>query len=405
MEKDTTELVAVNYNTDNFYNANHGLNCDSNMNYDRTTIFKHAKRVVVKIGSGVLTINNGLNTDVITETSQQIHQLRQSGTEVVIISSGAIASGVKKIGLDRRPDGIPARQAAAAVGQAGLILAWEHAFSRFDSKVAQLLLTREDLSHRRRYLNARNTLNQLLAWNIIPIINENDTVVFEEIKLGDNDNLAAMITLLMDADILINLTDIDGLYDKDPRVHSDACLLSSVSAITTEMEDAAGGIPGNLGTGGMLSKIKAAKKLSRAGIPMIIAGGLNHNIITEIVAGEEKGTFFIPGKERLNSRKCWIAFNLKSQGSIVVDRGAQEALVNKGKSLLPIGITEVIDEFCMGAPVDICSLDGNILGRGLVNYPSSDIRKIMGLKSDKIFQVLGSKPFDDVIHRDNLAIT
>ncbi len=375
------------------------------MNNDRAAIFTHAKRVVVKIGSGVLTLNHGLNTDVIEETSKQIHQLRDNGIEVIIISSGAIACGVKKIGLERRPDGIPARQAAAAVGQAGLILAWEQAFSRFDSKVAQLLLTREDLSHRRRYLNARNTLNQLLAWKIIPIINENDTVVFEEIKLGDNDNLAAMITLLMDADIMINLTDIDGLYDKDPRVHDDARLLSSVRAITSEMEDSAGGIPGNLGTGGMLSKVKAAKKLSRAGIPMIIAGGLNPDIITDIVSGKDKGTFFIPGSKRLNSRKCWIAFNLKSQGSIIVDKGAEDALVKKGKSLLPIGITSVVDDFSMGSPVDICSSGGMVLGRGLVNYSSSEIRKIMGLKSDKILQVLGSKPFDDVIHRDNLTIT
>ncbi|MBF0301739.1 MAG: glutamate 5-kinase [Desulfamplus sp.] len=380
--------------------------CDkSTISYDRSTIFKHTKRVVVKIGSGVLTRNHGLNTDIIENTSNQIHKLRQNGTEVIIISSGAIASGVKKIGLEKRPDGIPARQAAAAVGQAGLILAWEHAFAKFDSKVAQLLLTREDLSHRRRYLNARNTLNQLLAWNIIPIINENDTVVFEEIKLGDNDNLAAMITLLMDADIMINLTDIDGLYDKDPRVHTDAKLLSSVRTITSDMEDAAGGIPGNLGTGGMLSKVKAAKKLSRAGIPMIIAGGLNPDIITDIVAGKDKGTLFIPGSKHLNSRKCWIAFNLKSQGSIIVDKGAENALVKNGKSLLSIGITNVVDDFCMGSPVDICNANGAIIGRGLVNYPSSDIRKIMGLKSDKILQVLGSKPFDDVIHRDNLVIT
>jgi len=404
MKRETTELLTINNDSNGPFQKSYDSDSFT-MNYDRSTIFRHARRVVVKIGSGVLTLNHGLNTDIITEISKQLQSLRQSGREIIIISSGAIASGVKKIGLERRPDGIPARQAAAAVGQAGLILAWEHAFSRFESKVAQLLLTREDLSHRRRYLNARNTLNQLLAWNIIPIINENDTVVFEEIKLGDNDNLAAMITLLMDADILINLTDIDGLYDKDPRVHPDAMLLSSVSAITSEMEEAACGIPGNLGTGGMLSKVKAAKKLSRAGIPMIIAGGLNPNIITEIVSGKDRGTLFIPGNRRLNSRKCWIAFNLKSQGSIIVDRGAQDALISKGKSLLPIGIINVTADFCMGAPVDICSADGTLLGRGLVNYSSSDIRKIMGLKSDKILQVLGSKPFDDVIHRDNLAIT
>ncbi|SLM29074.1 gamma-glutamate kinase [Desulfamplus magnetovallimortis] len=375
------------------------------MNENRKDLFKHAKRIVVKIGSGVLTLNHGLNTGVITSISDQINHLRQDSVEVVIISSGAIATGVKKIGLERRPDGIPARQAASAVGQAGLILEWEHAFSRYDARVAQLLLTREDLSHRRRYLNARNTLNQLLDWKIIPIINENDTVVFEEIKLGDNDNLAAMITLLMDADILINLTDIDGLYDKDPRVHEDARLLSSVSTITEEMEEAAGGIPGNLGTGGMLSKVTAAKKLTRAGIPMIIAGGLNDGIITDLVQGKDKGTFFIPVNKRMNSRKCWIAFNLKPEGAIVLDHGAQDAVIHRGKSILPIGVTDVIGDFSMGAPVDIQSIEGNHLGRGLVNYPSSEIRKIMGLKSDKIRQVLGSKPFDDVIHRDNLAVT
>jgi len=371
----------------------------------RENTFKHARRIVVKIGSGVLTLNHGLNIDVITRTSEQIHKLRQGGAEVMVISSGAIATGVKKIGLERRPDGIPARQAASAVGQAGLILAWEHAFSRFDSKVAQLLLTREDLSHRRRYLNARNTLNQLLDWNIIPIINENDTVVFEEIKLGDNDNLAAMITLLMDADILINLTDIDGLYDKDPRVHHDAQLLSTVSSITEDMEDAAGGIPGNLGTGGMLSKVKAAGKLTSAGIPMIVAGGLRPDIITALASGEELGTFFVPVAKKMNSRKCWIAFNLKPEGALILDHGAEDAVINRGKSILPIGISDVIGDFSMGAPVDIRSTEGNHLGRGLANYPSSEIHKIMGLKSDKIRQVLGSKPFDDVIHRDNLAVT
>ena len=375
------------------------------MGSNRETHLKKAKRVVVKIGSGVLTRNHGLNHEIIETISHQISQLWDTGCEVILVSSGAIAAGVKKIGFDKRPEGIPARQAAAAVGQAGLILSYEQTFSHYNRKVAQLLLTRDDLSNRRRYLNARNTINTLLDWGIVPIINENDTVVTEEIKLGDNDNLSAMITLLMDADILINLTDIDGLFDKDPRVHEDAALIKEVTTITKEMEAAACGIPGNLGTGGMLSKLKAAKKLSRSGIPMIIAGGKNQNILSELVSGKEFGTFFIPGKRRLNSRKCWIAYTLKPQGAICLDRGAEEAIVSRGKSILPIGITSVQGAFGMGAPVEIKDQEENILGRGLANYSSADIKSIMGMKTSAISSVLGSKPYDDVIHRDNLAIT
>ncbi|MEA1968509.1 MAG: glutamate 5-kinase [Thermodesulfobacteriota bacterium] len=334
------------------------------MNNSEKDLLKFAKRVVVKIGSGVLTENHGLNKNIIQTIADQISILKEKKIEIILVSSGAIAAGVKKIGLDKRPEGIPARQAAAAVGQAGLILAWEQALARDNHKVAQLLLTRDDLSHRRRYLNARNTINRLLSWNIIPVINENDTVVIEEIKLGDNDNLAALITLLMDADLLINLTDIDGLYNKDPRENCDACLISKVTKITKEMEKAAAGIPGNLGTGGMLSKIKAAKKLNRAGIPMIIACGKEKN----------KGTYFIPGQKRLNSRKCWIAFNLKARGTLFLDKGAENAIRNNGKSIFPIGITSVTGDFTVvGAPVEIRTENNTPLGKGLVNYSSADI--------------------------------
>ena len=371
----------------------------------RKTVLSEAHRIVVKIGSGVLTENHGLNKDIIETISRQVSRLWEKKIQVIMVSSGAIASGVKKIGFDRRPDGIPARQAAAAVGQADLILTYDKAFARYNLKVAQLLLTRDDLSHRRRYLNARNTINTLLAWGIVPIINENDTVVIEEIKLGDNDNLAAMITLLMDADILINLTDIDGLYDMDPREHPQAQLISQVTTITNAMEDAACGIPGNLGTGGMLSKLKAAKKLSRAGIPMIIAGGKRENILADLFAGKQKGTYFIPGTKRLNSKKCWIAYNLKPKGSITLDSGAVTAILEKGKSILPIGVTSVTGEFNMGAPIEVKSHSGSAIARGLANYSSTDIRSIMGLNTHKITKVLDSKPFDDVIHRDNLAIT
>ncbi len=366
---------------------------------------KNAKRVVVKVGSGVLTLNHGLNLEIIETISHQISLLQDRGCEVILVSSGAIAAGVKKIGFKRRPEGIPARQAAAAVGQAGLILSYDTAFAHHGKRVAQLLLTRDDLGNRRRYLNARNTINTLLDWKIVPIINENDTVVIEEIKLGDNDNLSAMITLLMDADILINLTDIDGLFDKDPRIHPDACLIPEVTTITREMELAACGIPGNLGTGGMLSKLKAAKKLSKAGRPMIIAGGKNENVLSRLVDGEALGTYFLPGRKELNSKKCWIAYNLKPQGMIRLDPGAREAVITRGKSILPIGITAVEGEFGMGAPIEIKAPDNTTIGNGLANYSSADIRRIMGLKTAAIKDVLGSKPYDDVIHRDNLAIT
>ncbi|MFO7883811.1 MAG: glutamate 5-kinase [Desulfobacteraceae bacterium] len=375
------------------------------MNKPGRNLKTNIKRVVIKIGSGVLTHNHGLDKNIIQTIADQISILKKDQIEIIVVSSGAIAAGVKKIGFEKRPDGIPARQAAAAVGQADLILSWERALEKDGCKVAQLLLTRDDLSHRRRFLNARNTINQLLEWKIIPVINENDTVVIEEIKLGDNDNLAALITLLMDADLLINLTDIDGLYNKDPRTHQDAALISNVSTITREMEQAAAGIPGNLGTGGMLSKLKAAKKLNRAGVPMIIAGGKNENIVLDIFSGKTTGTYFKPGRERLNSRKCWIAFNLKARGAIYLDNGAEKAVMERGKSILPIGITAVTGNFNVGDPVEIKAESSTVLGKGLVNYSSADINIIKGLKSDKIEQVLGSRPYIDVIHRNNLVTT
>lgn len=323
-----------------------------------------------------------------------------------MVSSGAMASGIKKIGLSKRPDEIPKRQAVAAVGQAGLIMEYEKAFARYNKKVAQILLTSDDLVNRKRYLNARNTLCTLLSWKVIPIINENDTVVVEEIKFGDNDNLSAMITLLMDADILINLTDIDGLYTKDPRKNQDAELISVVTTIKKDIEKYASDIPGALGTGGMLSKIIAAKKVTAAGIPMLIARGEKPDILIKLFSGEEHGTFFIPKKEKLANRKCWIAFTLKPKGIIGIDDGAAAAILKRGKSLLPSGIVKVEGEFSVGAAVEFRRENNDeILGTGLVNYSSSDIRKIMGLKSSKIKDYLGYKPYDEVIHRDNLAIT
>ena len=363
------------------------------------------RRIVVKVGSNVLTCPQGLNLPVIDALSQQIIQLERSGQEVILVSSGAMAAGVRKLAIERRPEAIPARQAVAAVGQAGLMLSWEKALARHQKKVAQMLLTAEDMTSRKRYLNARNTLNTLLDWGVLPIINENDTIMVDEIRFGDNDNLAAVITLLMDADILINLTDIDGLYDRDPRTHKDAELLAEIGTIGRDIERYAGDIPGALGTGGMRSKIKAARKVTVAGIPMIIANGKKPNVLADIFDGRPTGTFFKPKTERLSSRKCWLAFSLKPKGVIRIDAGAARALTTGGKSLLPSGIAAVSGQFNVGDPVQFAGPDGQVLGNGLVNYSAGDINKIKGLRSSDIAGCLGEKPYDEVIHRDNLVLT
>jgi glutamate 5-kinase len=370
-----------------------------------TSRLKNAKRVVVKVGSNVLTARNDLNTSAIESISQQICVLIDKGLEVLLVSSGAMAAGLRKMGLQQRPDQIPQRQAIAAVGQSGLMHAYEKAFGRCNKKVAQILLTSEDLSNRERYLNARNALYALLAWKVVPVINENDTVKVEEIKLGDNDNLSAMIALLMDADFLINLTDIDGLYDRDPRVHDDAALVPVVTTFKKEIEAYAGEIPGALGTGGMLSKIRAARKVTAAGVPMIIARGDKPDILIRLLAGEKHGTYFVPRDKKLASRKCWIAYTLKPKGTLILDEGAASAIMQNGKSLLPSGIAAVEGDFGVGAAVRLKNSRQQRLGIGLVNYTADDIRAIMGLKTGEIKDKLGSKPYDEVIHRDNLVIT
>ncbi|MGD8242264.1 MAG: glutamate 5-kinase [Desulfobacterales bacterium] len=372
---------------------------------DKHAIKENVRRMVVKVGSNVLTCEEGLNLPVIDALSRQIEQLIVGGQEVILVSSGALAAGVRKLAIAKRPEAIPARQAVSAVGQAGLILTWEKAFARYEKKVAQMLLTAEDMTNRQRYLNARNTLNTLLAWGVLPIINENDTVMVDEIRFGDNDNLAAVIALLMDADILINLTDIDGLYDRDPRTHEDARLIPEIKTISKAIERYAGAIPGALGTGGMLSKIKAARKVTAAGIPMIIANGKTDRVLETIFSGGPGGTFFQPKTERLSSRKCWLAFSLKPKGTIQIDDGAVRAITTGGKSLLPSGIAGVSGQFSVGDPVQFARQDGQVLGNGLVNYNSSDIIKIKGLRSSEIADCLGEKPYDEVIHRDNLVLT
>ncbi|MBU1172620.1 MAG: glutamate 5-kinase [Proteobacteria bacterium] len=374
------------------------------MSNDRKNI-SAIKRLVVKVGSGVLTQDMGLNLDIIASLARQISEQMDLKREVILVSSGAVASGVKKIGLTRKPEKMPEKQAAAAIGQAGLILEYEKVFARHGKNVAQILLTDDDLSNRKRFLNARNTLNTLLTWGVLPIINENDTVAVEEIKFGDNDSLSARVALLLSADLLINLTDIDGLYDKDPRKNTDALRIKVVTRIGKQIEALACGIPGAMGTGGMLTKIKAARKMTAAGVPMIIASGKDPVILEDLFAGKDKGTFFAPKNQRLASRKSWIAFNAKPAGVLVVDEGAKHALLKGGKSLLPSGVTTVRGDFKMGSPVELRGPGDTVIGMGLVNYSSLEIDVIKGLKTDKIKENLGYKEYDEVIHRDNFAAT
>ena len=364
---------------------------------------KSVKRVVVKVGSGVLTAKNGLNRRLINDLTNDICDLRKKGIEVILVSSGAIASGLKKIGLPKRPESISQQQAVAAIGQSSLMMAYERAFGRHGQKVAQILVTRDDLNNRRRYLNARNTIFTLLSWKIVPIINENDTVVVDEIKFGDNDNLSAMVTNLTEAQLLVNLTDIDGLYDKDPRVHEDARLIKVVKTVNRDVIRYASSIPGFLGTGGMESKIRAAQKVAMRGVPTIIARGFKGGILKKIFSGHEEGTLFMPEDVGICSRKHWIAFTKSPKGEIVVDEGAGRALLERRKSLLPSGIREVRGRFSLGDSVVVMSEDERELAVGMVNYHSGDIKKIMGLRSSQIESALGFKHDDEVIHRDNLV--
>lgn len=371
----------------------------------RKAFLKKTRRVVVKVGSGVLTGKDGLNRKVIRDLANDLCALRKKNIEVILVSSGAISSGIKKIGLAKRPDTISGKQAVAAVGQPSLMMAWEKAFESHGQKVAQILITRDDFNHRERYLNARNTIFTLLAWKIVPIINENDTVIVDEIKFGDNDNLSAMVTSLMDAQLLVCLTDLDGLYNKDPRSHKDAQLIREVGRVTREITQYAGSIPGLLGSGGMESKLRAAQRVSLGGVPTIIANGVRPGIVQSIFKGEEVGTLFLPQNVTLCSRKRWIAFSKAPKGQIAIDPGAERAILNGGKSLLPSGIKEVRGGFRLGDSVVLLNQAGKELAVGMVNYDAVEIRKIMGLKTSQIEEVLGYKHDDEVVHRDNLVLT
>jgi glutamate 5-kinase len=370
----------------------------------RKDLLSPVKRVVVKVGSGVLTAKNGLNIAVIDDLATDICALRKKKLQIILVSSGAIAAGLRKIGLSKRPQSVSQQQAVAAVGQSSLMMAYEEAFGRYGQKVAQILTTRDDLTHRRRYLNARNTLFTLLSWRIVPIINENDTVVVDEIKFGDNDNLSAMVTNLTESDLLVNLTNIDGLFDKDPRTHRDAKLIRIVEKVDRKVTKLASSIPGFLGRGGMASKIRAAEKVALAGVPTIIANGLKSRILKQLFLGKEEGTLFLPRQVTLCNRKHWIAFTKSPRGELIIDGGAEKAIMERGKSLLPSGIKDVRGRFSLGNSVLLRSETGKKVAVGMVNYHSSDINKIMGAKTNEIELKLGFKNDDEVIHRDNLVL-
>jgi glutamate 5-kinase len=359
---------------------------------------------VLKLGSAVLTAAEGLNQPLIERLVGEMGKLRHGEREFILVSSGAIAAGCRKLGLSGRPPGIPQQQAVAAAGQSTLMLTYEEAFAAHGLKVAQILLTHDDLAARGRFLNARNTLFTLLQWQVVPIINENDTVATDELKFGDNDNLAALICNLVEADLLILLTDTDGLYDRDPREDPRARLVSLVESFDAHLEKAASRRAGPLGRGGMSSKLQAVKKAGAAGIPSLIANGLTPGILEKIFSWEEVGTLFLPQTQKLKSRQYWLAYNVNPQGAILVDAGAYQALRRHGKSLLPAGIVEVFGGFGKGAPVQLLDPEGHPFAMGLTNYSARDIGRIKGRHTKEIAQSLGYQGYDEVIHRDNLVI-
>ena len=374
------------------------------MNQVRKQIVSKVKRALIKIGTGVLAGTDGLDLGIVEQLVDEIVKLRSGGMQIVIVTSGAIASGKHRMGITGKLKSMPQKQACAAIGQGRLMRIYSNAFGRHSVYVAQILLTMSDLTDRMRYINIRNTLSTLMDWNVVPIINENDTVSVAEIKFGDNDHLAAMIANVIQADILINLTNTEGLFDRNPTGKQRARLIKIVPEITDEIESMATAEADPVGMGGMRSKVIAARKVTACGIPYVIAKGKTKGILADLFAGKEKGTLFLPSTEPMTSREYWIAFTLRSRGKLSLDDGAKNAIVNQGKSLLPSGITKVEGDFEVGDPVICIGTDGKAFAKGLVNYSSKDLVKIQGLKTAKIMQVLGYKDYDEVIHRDNMAV-
>ena len=373
---------------------------------DRNQILKNCRRLVIKVGSAVLTDDSGLSRRRIHLLASQLAKVRADGRQVVLVTSGAVASGrakIKSLSFDK-PLTMPQKQAAAALGQAGLMQTYEDALDVHGILAAQILLTAQDLRSRERYHNVSNTFNTLLEWGVLPIVNENDTVVVQEIKLGDNDNLAAMLTNLLEADLLINLTNVDGLYDSDPRHNPAARLMTVVEKVEASHLTSASSSPGHKGTGGILSKIKAADQVALCGAYTIIANGNKDDVLTRIMEGREEGTMFLPYPKHYARRKHWIAFASLQGGEVVVDGGAVKALIENHKSLLAAGIRDVRGSFQAGDALRVLGPDNTLLAIGLSNYDNQELELIKGQTSRQIAASLGRADVPEVIHRDNLVI-
>jgi len=366
---------------------------------------RDAHRIVVKVGSSLVTDEGrGLDEAAIARWAAQIAQLRALGKEIVLVSSGAVAEGMKRLGWTRRPTAMHELQAAAAVGQMGLVQAYESAFRNRGLRTAQVLLTHDDLADRKRYLNARSTLLALLGLGVVPIINENDTVVTDEIKFGDNDTLGALVANLLDAEVLVILTDQRGLYTADPRRDPAARLLDCVVAGDPALESMAGGAGSAIGSGGMITKVLAARRASAGGAHTVVASGREPEVLMRLAAGESLGTRFVAQTPRLAARKKWLADHLQLRGSVRLDAGAARALLRRGGSLLPIGVTEVVGDFERGEAVAILDPDGREIARGLSGYSSSEARLIMRKPSSEIVRILGFVEEPELVHRDHMVL-
>ncbi len=359
-----------------------------------------AKRIVLKVGSSLLAASPAGQPAAIAD---EIAMLKDQGIETVIVSSGAIALGLPGLGLTSRPTELPSLQAAAAIGQSRLVQNWEHAFAAHQTRIAQVLLTHDDVSRRTRFLNARHALRALLSAGVVPIVNENDTVAIDEIRYGDNDQLAAMVCNLVSADALIIYTDVDGLHDKDPR--KGGVRIPLITDIDAEANPVAKGTSSSgVGSGGMASKVAAAQSAASFGVPTVVVPGARRGILLSALTGQDVGTLFVPKPQAMSSRKHWIGFGAKPTGRLVVDTGAFEALSKSGGSLLPAGLVEVISEFERGALVSLETPKGGEFARGLVSYSAADLRKLCGCRSDEIGARLGYTYLDEVVHRDDLVL-
>jgi glutamate 5-kinase len=375
------------------------------MALERKQHLSKVKRVVIKIGSSLLTNTSKrtIQSSFLSHLAFQIKALQQKKIQCVVVTSGAIAAGFYQLKLKEKPKEIAQLQALAAIGQSNLMHSYVQTFKKMNLNVAQLLLTWDDLSQRSRYSNAHNTLNELFRYNIVPVVNENDTVAVEEIKFGDNDTLGVLVTHLSESDLLIILTDTDGLFDQDPHLNPKARLIYEVDSLNSDIEKNATSSKSLVGTGGMQSKVKSAKRMMQSGIPMVIANGKLKNILTRILNAETVGTFFYPTHQKMNSRKRWLAWGVKSNGEIRVDEGAQKAICDKGKSLLPGGIRSIEGNWSVGDVVKIIGVENQEIAKGVANYSSIDLDLIKGLKTEQIAQKLGRKSADEVIHRDNMV--